>query len=99
LGEKHHNYLDNFYDSVKVAETLLDRKWEFVALWGLTEAFHETQNGKPARSKRSSQRSGGRVTSWSKRGSRRDLCHDKHDTLRNSREHRKERKTEKQTCE
>jgi hypothetical protein len=27
---------------VKVAETLLDRKWEFVALWGLTEAFHET---------------------------------------------------------
>jgi hypothetical protein len=27
---------------VKVAETLLDKKWELVALWGLIEAFHET---------------------------------------------------------
>jgi hypothetical protein len=27
---------------VRVAETLLDRKWEFVALWWLTEAFYET---------------------------------------------------------
>jgi hypothetical protein len=26
LGQNHHIYLDNFYDSVKVAETLLDRK-------------------------------------------------------------------------
>jgi hypothetical protein len=32
LGHNHHIYLDNYYDSVKVAETLLDRKWEFVAL-------------------------------------------------------------------
>jgi hypothetical protein len=27
---------------VKVAETLLGRKWEFVAQWGLIEAFHKT---------------------------------------------------------
>jgi hypothetical protein len=26
LGHNHHIYLDNFYDSVKVAKTLLDRK-------------------------------------------------------------------------
>jgi hypothetical protein len=26
LGQNHHLYLENFYDSVKVAETLLDRK-------------------------------------------------------------------------
>jgi hypothetical protein len=26
LGQNHHIYLGNFYDSVKVAETLLDRK-------------------------------------------------------------------------
>jgi hypothetical protein len=26
LGQNHHIYLSNFYDSVKVAETLLDRK-------------------------------------------------------------------------
>jgi hypothetical protein len=26
LGQNHHIYLDNFYDNVKVAETLLDRK-------------------------------------------------------------------------
>jgi hypothetical protein len=26
LGHNHHIYLDNFYDSVKLAETLLDRK-------------------------------------------------------------------------
>jgi hypothetical protein len=26
LGQNHHMYLDNFYDSVNVAETLLDRK-------------------------------------------------------------------------
>jgi hypothetical protein len=26
LGQSHHIYLDNFYDSVKLAETLLDRK-------------------------------------------------------------------------
>jgi hypothetical protein len=25
LGQNHHIYLDNFYDSVKVADTLLDR--------------------------------------------------------------------------
>jgi hypothetical protein len=42
LGQNHHIYLDNFYDSVKVAETLLDRKQESVALCGLIGAFHKT---------------------------------------------------------
>jgi hypothetical protein len=32
LGQNHHIYLDYFYDSVKVAETLPDRTSELVAL-------------------------------------------------------------------
>jgi hypothetical protein len=32
LGQKNHIYLDSFYDSVKVAETLLDRTRELLTL-------------------------------------------------------------------
>jgi len=36
LGQNHHIYIDNFYNSVRSAETLLDRKArEFAALQGL----------------------------------------------------------------
>ena len=39
LCQNHHTYQDSFYNSVRLAETLLNRKGEFVALWGLTRGI------------------------------------------------------------
>jgi hypothetical protein len=42
LDQNHHFYQDNFYKSVRLAQTLLDRKVRVC----LTRVFHVTQKGK-----------------------------------------------------
>ena len=62
LGQNHHIYQDNFYNSVRLAQTLLDRNMRVFGTLRANRGIPHDLEGKGKRLKRGSQRCGGIVT-------------------------------------
>jgi len=62
LGQNHHIYQDNFYNSVRVAQTLLNRNVRVCGTMRANRGIPRDLEGEGKRLKKGSQRSGGKVT-------------------------------------
>jgi hypothetical protein len=62
LGQNHHTYQDNFYNSVRLAQTLLDRYVRVCGTMRANRAIPRDLEGECKRLKKGSQHSGEKVT-------------------------------------
>jgi hypothetical protein len=62
LGQNHHIYQDSFYNSVRLAHTLLDRNVRVCSTEGANRGIPTDLEGEGKHLKKGSQHSGGKVT-------------------------------------